>query len=195
MLIKQPKKSVTSNKLSNLLPFIIKFSELIQELNISKLSREEAIDYREAFLTKTKSWYKDIPQYIKEKNKIGHLLKIVENGISQLQKKTRHGDFTPWHLMKLKTGQLGLIDGEHAMGNGVEYYDIGYFIQRVFSVLENQDLAEEILSLLIKSEYKMKKLIVILAARAIGGFLDESLKSSPNYEFSNKFKNWVIRLN
>lgn len=97
--------------------------------------------------------------------------------------------------MKLKGGQLGLIDGEHAKVNGVEYYDIGYFIQRVFSILQNPNFADNMLSLLIKSDYDVDKLQVILAARGIGGFLDESLNMSPSYATSNKFSSWVISLN
>lgn len=195
LLIQKPKKTEISTAFKNLLPSIIRFSEIIQELDLNSLSNEEDSDYRKIFLEKVRAWYTDIPKNIAGKYKIEDLLKTVENGISKLQRKPRHGDFTPWHLIKLKTGQLGLIDGEHARKNGVEYYDIGYFIQRVFSVLQNPALAEDILYQLTKRNYNLKKLKVILAARAIGGFLDESLNPSPDYTFCVKFKDWIINNN
>ncbi|KKP92356.1 MAG: UDP-N-acetylmuramyl pentapeptide phosphotransferase/UDP-N-acetylglucosamine-1-phosphate transferase [Parcubacteria group bacterium GW2011_GWA2_36_10] len=71
------------------------------------------------------------------------------------------------------SGKLGLIDGEHAKADSVEGYDIGYLIQRVFSVLKSTKLAEQIFQKLIKRQYSVEKLRVILAARAIGGFLDD----------------------
>lgn len=195
LLAKRPGKTKTPKSLEYFLPSIIEFSELIQRLDINQIANNEDSDHRQWFLSKTKSWYADIPEDIKGKYKIMDLLKIVENSLSILQKKPRHGDFTPWHLVKLERGKLGLIDGEHARKNGVEYYDIGYFIQRVFSVLRDPTLAKKILSQLAKRSYSLEKLAVILAARGIGGFIDESLKPSPNYEFSNKFKDWVISLN
>lgn len=191
LLTEKPEKSIISDTLIKYVPSIIKFSELIQSLNIN-LPDEKNSDYKKWFFHKTKSWFEDIPKDIVKKYQIFDLFKIVESNISILQKRPRHGDFTPWHMIKLKEGRLGLIDGEHAIQFGVEYYDIGYFIQRVFSVLENQNLAEKILSRLLKNNYNLEKLRVILAARAIGGFLDESLKSKPNYMFSNRFKDWVI---
>lgn len=170
-------------------------SELIQTLEIVNLSDHDNQDYQNVFLEKTNSWYNDLPKDIVKKYKVFELLEIAENSLSMPLMKPRHGDFTPWHLIRLEGGELGLIDGEHARDNGVEYYDIGYFIQRVFSVLQNPDLAQKIFSMLIENNYQIEKLNVILAARGIGGFLDESLNSSPNYAFSSKFKDWVVNLN
>lgn len=195
LLAKRPEKIQVSVIFQNLLPAVIEFSELIQGLSIDQLSDEESPDHRKWFLKKTRSWYGDIPEDIRQKYQVMDLLKIVENGIPRLQKRPRHGDFTPWHIIKLPNNKLGLIDGEHAMGSSVEYYDIGYFIQRMFSILQNPDLAKKILSILVESKYNIEKLAVILAARGIGGFLDESLKPKPNYKFSNKFKDWVMSLN
>lgn len=195
LLDQRPEKSKISTIFINQMPSVIKFSELIQGLDIVNLSPHESADHRGWFLKKTEAWFNGIPKNTREQYKLNDLLQIVKNCVSTLKKKPRHGDFTPWHLIRLKSGQLGLIDGEHAMANGVEYYDIGYFIQRIFSVLENPNFAEKILSELIKNNYNLEKLTVILAARGIGGFLDESLKPSPNYEFSSKFKDWVISLN
>lgn len=195
LLAKRPEKIQVSVIFQNLLPAVIEFSELIQGLSIDQLSDEENPDHRKWFLKKTRSWYGDIPEDIRQKYQVMDLLKIVENGIPRLQKRPRHGDFTPWHIIKLPNNKLGLIDGEHAMGSSVEYYDIGYFIQRVFSILQNPDLAKKILSMSVESKNNIEKLAVILAARGIGGFLDESLKPKPNYKSGNKFKDWVISLN
>lgn len=119
---------------------------------------------------------------------------IVSRGSKSLSAKTRHGDFTPWHIFLLKNGSLGLIDGEHAMANGVENYDICYLIQRVFSVLKETQIALKILELILKRGYSPKKLKVVLIARAIGGFLDEFLTPNPDYLYADKFKNWVLEL-
>ncbi len=194
LLAPGPGKVTISATFLNYLPAVIKFSEFIQKLNITRLPNTVNPDHRKYFLEKTKSWYSDIPQVIREKYKVGDLLRLIKDGLPGLQRKPRHGDFTPWHLVRLDNGKLGLLDGEHTLENGVEYYDIGYFIQRVFSVLKNPYLAENILSMLIKRKYSIKKLRVILAARVIGGYLDESLKISPNYAFSNKFRNWVLSI-
>ncbi len=192
LLAEKPQKMKISTVFINLIPVIIKFSELIQTLNLVNLPIQEDPNYQK--IEKTTVWYNDIPKNIIEKYRVYDLLEIVKSGMPRLLRKPRHGDFTPWHLFKLSSGQLGLIDGEHARGNGVEYYDIGYFIQRIFSELQNPDFAKEILSVLLKSKYDLEKLKVILSARAIGGFLDESIKPKPDYEFSNRFKDWVLRL-
>lgn len=193
LLAKEPKKMELSKTLLDCLPSIIKLSELIQNLDFINLDAEGS-DHKQIFLEKTKAWYMDIPEDVRKKYAVDDLLKIVEEDISVLQKRPHHGDFTPWHLIKLRTGQLGLIDGEHAKTDGVEYYDIGYFIQRVFSVLENPEFAEKVLSLLLKRNYNLEKIKVILAARGIGGFLDKSLEDSLDYTISNKFKDWVLNL-
>lgn len=189
---KRPEKVEISREFYDSIYSIIEFSQLIQNLNI--VSEKEELDHKEYFLTKTNAWHDGIPQQIEEKYQVSELLRIVEDGASTLQKKTRHGDFTPWHILKLRDGKLVLIDGEHAIANGVEYYDIGYFIQRVFSVLENPKIAKYIFSLLVEKGYRKDTLKVIMAARGIGGFLDESLSPSPNYILSNNFKEWLIKI-
>lgn len=193
LICPEPKKVNVSKSFINSIPSIIRFTDLIQELNIN-LPIIQNYNNENYFLEKTKTWYNGIPKNILDKYKISELLDIVENNISLLQKKTKHGDFAPWHLISLGSN-LGLIDGEHATNNGVENYDIGYFIQRVFSVLQNPSLAKQILSILLNNGTEVMKLKVILAARGIGGFLDESLKASPDYKISNGFKKWVLSFN
>ncbi len=194
LICKGPDDKNLSDVFANSIPEIIEFSELIQSLNIQNLNSQDDLNYSERFIKKSKSWYEGIPGKVREKYRVNVLLKIIENASLSLQRKTRHGDFTPWHLMRLKSGELGLIDGERAMRNGVEYYDIGYFIQRVFNQVQNPDLAEKIVNQLNGRGYKIEKLKVVLAARGIGGFLDDSLIPAPDYTFSNKYKNWVVNL-
>lgn len=175
----------------------IEFSEIIQTLTIGNLRRPDVISakgYREWFVEKTKFWYGDIPEDIVKRYNLSELLSLVEIGVKKLGQRPRHGDFTPWHIFKLKSGRFGLIDGEHAMANSVENYDIAYFIQRVFSVLKSPDLALKILKKLIKRGYNVEVLRTILAARAIGGFLDETQAGKPNYDYARSFKGWVFEI-
>jgi hypothetical protein len=190
----RPEKTKISNTFISSIPDIIDFSEAIQRLQIDTLSEREDANGSDWFLQKTKAWFQGIPQHISETHQVNQLLEIVEHSLSLLEKRPRHGDFTPWHILKLRTGQFALLDGEHAMANGVAYYDIGYFMQRVFCVLENPTVAKGILALVIKRNYNIEKLQVILAARAIGGFLDESLKNFPNYTICDYFTDWVMNL-
>ncbi len=179
----------TSENASGLTRFIsdiILLSEIIQKIPASD------INYQSAFIKKTKNWFNDIPAKISKKYHINTLMEIVEKGTRKLLPKQRHGDFTPWHIIRLSNNKFGLIDGEHASSSGVEGYDICYFIQRVFSVLKNSDVAGKIYLELLERNYQKDKLKTILAARAIGGFLDESLANNPDYTFADRFGNWVI---
>lgn len=186
-LLCETRESYESVKTLNAyIPRLIELSELIQKLP----GKEEG--YQKRFMKHVKNWFSDIPVDVRKKYDVGILLKIIETGVTKLSSKVRHGDFAPWHIIKLPKGRLGLIDGEHFLVNGVENYDVCYFIQRVFAVLKNPDIAIDIYSRLIQKGYKKDKLKVILAARAVGGFLDESLIEDPDYLFANDFKNWLV---
>lgn len=151
------------------------------------------VDHRQVFLEKVLSWYDAIPEPVKKAYAIRETLGIVEAGVSGLAKKPRHGDVAPWHL--LDTGDaLALIDGEHYLANGVELYDVGYFTQRLFSVLGNTAMAEKFCAMLVKKGYDPRKIRVILAARAIGGFLDASLAPQPRYDIHASFQEFFRRL-
>lgn len=195
MLAQKPLDNTSIENYSQNLSSIIDLSEFIQELEVNSLSPKDDEEYKSWYLNKTLSWYEAIPQDITDKYLLNDLLTIVKDGYLNLERKTRHGDFTPWHMFELQNGKIGLIDGEHAMRNGVKYYDISYLIQRTFSVLKKPQLAKKIIDILIERKYNLEKLKVILASRAIGGFLDESLfPEKADYTFANDFKNWVIKL-
>jgi len=175
----------------------IELSEIIQKARIKNLRHNdfiEAKDYKEWFLDKTKAWLEGIPEKTSRQFELEKLLTLVEENYQTLEKRPRHGDFTPWHIIKLEKGGLGLIDGEHAISDSVAGYDICYFIQRVFSELKNAEIAQEIFNELLKRDYDPKKLRTVLTARAIGGYLDESLKPKPDYTYKNRFRDWVLKL-
>lgn len=177
------------------LPQIIELFEVIQQLPL--VNFEDNVyekDYKMRFLNKTQNWLKDIPASISKRFEVISLMAIVEKGVGRLSGKPRHGDFAPWHLTKLPNKRLALIDGEHALSESVEDYDICYFIQRVFSVLKNPSIAKEFYLQLKEKGYQEENLKTVLAARAIGGFLDESLVEKSDFKYAASFKNWVEKL-
>lgn len=175
---------------------IIDFSEYIQtlQLNVPVKDMIQASNAQEWFVEKTKSWLGSINIKIIQEYKILQLWNIVQESSKALIEKPRHGDFTPWHMMALENGGIGLIDGEHAHSHGVEHYDISYFMQRVYSVLNKKELAEQVLSKILTRDYSKDKIKTVLASRAIGGFLDESFKDEPKYKIANEFSEWVLKL-
>ncbi len=186
-------------KASNLvkyIPQIIELSEIIQQLPRVNFADDkyEDVNYKVRFLSKTRNWFSDIPAGVSKKFNIESLLEIAEKGICELSSRPRHGDFAPWHIVKLPDKILGLIDGEHALPKSVEGYDICYFVQRTFSVLKNPHIAKDIYSRLKEKGYQKDKLKVVLAARAIGGFLDESLSEKSDYKYAKGFQDWVTSL-
>ena len=183
-----------SNLIESTIDRIIDLTEHIQTLpmNIPINDAIQNPDHQEWFRLKTKSWLEALPNDIAQKYRLEQLWKIVADGAESLSKKPRHGDFTPWHIIVLPNGRLGLIDGEHAHSHGVENYDICYFIQRVYTVLGMPDLAAKIFQKLLERGYDKEKLRTVLASRAIGGFLDQSFNYGPNYDKENEFKNWVL---
>lgn len=186
-LVSGPQKKLDTRKIYENIQSIIEFSELIQNLK----RPTEVCNYRKLFLEKTTSWFNAIPKHVKDSYKVNRLLNIVTENIGLLGSKPRHGDFAPWHLLSIDNDKLCLIDGEHFQDMGVEYYDICYFIQRVFSVLDDISLAKNIYSNLLKKRLDHKKLKIVLAARGIGGYLDESFSSSPNYSTHSSFQRWT----
>lgn len=191
MFSEGPQAGALVPAISDALPSIIRLSEFIEELPVV---REEEADYRNIFRTKVRAWYDAIPEDVRDKHGVNELLDVVEAGTPGLVCKPRHGDFTLWHMFRLSNGKLGLIDGEHFLVHGVKYYDIGYLIQRVYSVLCAPSLADEIASLLIAKHYDMEALRIILTARGIGGYLDASLVVKPDYGQSVSFQDWVVKL-
>ncbi len=192
LLAKRPHPGEENKDFKKHIHKIIEFSEFIQNLNIEKLYEGDTEDYHNCFFEKTLSWYEAVPQGIINKYRVDKLLWFVKDGYKNLDRKTRHGDFTPWHMMELKNGKILLIDGERALKNGAQYYDIGYLIQRIYTVLDDKEFAKETLSILKERDYDLNKLKVILTARAIGGFCDEVLvRDDQNFERADYFSKWA----
>ncbi len=175
---------------------IIQTAEAVSSLPISLKARDYAGegDYKDFFLNKTRKWLTAIPEEIRNRYQLNALSDIVKAGTPKLEKSFRHGDFAPWHILLLDDERLGLLDFEHATSEGVQYYDLAYFIQRVFQVLEDKNLAKEVYHRLISRGYDQAKLKTVLASRAIGGFLDEWL-GERNFAQAERFKEWVLLVN
>lgn len=191
-----------SPELPKMLDRIIDASEQIQNIPLEPLRENDEVDktdHRAWFVEKATRWLKGIPVEVQNQYDLASLLHQIEEGVVNLHRKTRHGDFTPWHMMILPNGKLGLLDGEHALANSVEYYDIGYFIQRAYSVLRDPELAKTLVDKLQKRGYDMKKLQTVMLARAIGGFTDESVESNeglrkPDYTHHQSFAEFSQRI-
>lgn len=169
----------------------------IEGLQLSEeLIRPEAsgMTSEERYLRKTQSHFDTIPDTVREKYDLDTVLTFVKMHLSTAQQSTAHGDFTPWHLFVDEKENFTLIDGEHASTQAPENYDVGYVIQRVYSVLKNPKLAKKMLQKALDQGVDGDRLQVILAMRAIGGFLDESLAPNPDYTFHKEFVEQIVRL-
>lgn len=195
LLVDWPKEKKADVILANL-DRVLDFCEFIGGLKLKNLVERFHPNYyyKKFFVDQTLAWLEAVPADVCKQYRLDDLYQIVVNGVDDLSAKPRHGDFAPWHIFKLGDEKLGLIDGEHALAAGVENYDICYFIQRVFSVLEMPDAAGQIMYKLARRNYELGKIRTVLAARAIGGFLDKSFSAKPNYLFANKFKGWVLSI-
>lgn len=176
---------------------VINLAETIKGLKLNALPADKynpGKNHQEKFFNKTYLHFQSVPKKISENYNLNELLDLIKANLSDLASSPHHGDFAPWHMIMSLDGKINLIDGEHAMSKGVEYYDLGYFIQRVYSVWKEKELAEIILEKLYQRGYEKNKLKTILSARAIGGFLDESFSSNPDYSVHENFKDWVLHL-
>jgi len=104
------------------------------------------------------------------------LFRFIEENMQYAQVAPSHGDFTPWHIFETDDGKLFLIDGEHGSIRGFKFYDVAYFYHRIFTGLENPDVAEEFLTIFHKkfmmTEDDKKCFRLILGQRVIGGYFD-----------------------
>ncbi len=185
-----------SSSFEPMIPEIIDFADFISTQMITGVGRPDVITGKtpqEWFVNKTKSWLDAIPVQTQAQFGLIPLFAKVESDAKFLLTKPRHGDFTPWHLLKTPTG-LGLLDGEHAMSEGVELYDIGYLIQRVHSISKNAPIAQKVLTAAEGKGHPLEKIKTILAARAIGGFLDAHLAGKTDFSLEKEFKDWISSL-
>jgi hypothetical protein len=172
---------------------VMKLSLLIQNLKTGRDAKDDGNCHR-VFLNKTKLWFSDIPKDVVQKYNLKEILELIWHRTNCLPQAPRHGDFAPWHILKMKNNLIGLIDGEHFLENGVAGYDICYFIQRLYGVLNQRKTADAVVWILKENNNNIDKLKTVLYARAIGGFLDESLKQNPDYQNASDFIKWIAQL-
>lgn len=172
--------------LKKYLPEISNFAANLQSISllsfensgkaISSISSERTLfeDEKELLLGKIKSWVQ--PESITGVS-LQSQISLVENNISNWKFCINHADFVPWHILETFSGQLYLIDGEHASLKP-DFYDIAYFYHRTFTQAERPDLAEEFLQLTFsklnpeKQELFNQQFTSVLASRIIGGYFD-----------------------
>lgn len=142
-------------------------------------------------LRKTKSW-------LKPTDIIGTSLEpevnLIEQNISDWKFCINHGDFVPWHILELASGELYLVDGEHASLKP-DFYDIAYFYHRTFTVAQSPELATEFLKLAFsklnqeKQSLFRKQFPSVLASRIIGGYFDAVNDELTDFSFHHELQN------
>jgi hypothetical protein len=186
-----------NDKFKTLIPRILDLADFVMKKEISGVGKPDAVagsTPQEWFLNKTQAWSDMTPEDVKNNNNVSTILEVVKSGSESLTTKPRHGDFTPWHLMALSSGGLGLLDGEHAMSEGVELYDVAYLIQRVHTISNRPDLSNWILDEAKVRGYDTQKLKTVLAARGVGGYLDAHLAEKSDFTKENSFRDWVLSI-
>lgn len=120
------------------------------------------------------SWADQVPE-----RDLSRLKRYLEEGFKKdIPLGVNHGDFVPWHMIRQADGRFALIDGEHGSAQTPRYYDIAYFYHRVYTKLENPNLAEAYLSEIVRrlpekeSGMFREFFPLLLASRIIGGFFD-----------------------
>lgn len=119
---------------------------------------------------------------------------LVKENIDDWKYCINHADFTPWHVLESNSGQLYLIDGEHASLKP-DFYDIAYFYHRTFTQAERPDLAEEFLQLTFsklnseKQALFTKQFPSVIASRIIGGYFDAVNDKVTDFSFHHQLKN------
>ncbi len=180
------------------LPTLIAMTRYIATCSITDVPDVEDIDAsnpQEWFMQKTHRWYDAIPDEVKKEYRISELVQSIESSYKNLEVGPRHGDFAPWHvIVGSQNDKLTLIDAEHARIDGVVGYDAAYLIQRLFCVLEQPELARSAYELSLQCAYDPRALKTILAARAIGGYLDATMLGFGALKTMKSFSNWISSL-
>lgn len=148
---------------------------------------------QEAFVQKVSRHFQALPAEIASNPVILRLFQKVHQGASSLSSAGRHGDYTPWHILQ-EGASIFLLDAEHAHSHSVELYDLAYFVQRMHSVIGAEEGAVQFIQEISKQRNRPLQLQTVLAARAIGGFLDESLVSNPSYSIHFRFAKRIEQL-
>lgn len=129
---------------------------------------------------------------------VSDLLEIMRNAEQAVKTATNHSDFVPWHMRRTEDGRFGLVDGEHASSFGVKYYDTAYFYHRVYTSLEEPNLAKQFLKIL-KTQLNNKErglfleeIRPVLALRCIGGFFDAKNEGKKDLSLHKKLMKEIL---
>jgi hypothetical protein len=113
-----------------------------------------------------------------------------------------HGDFTPWHMLRDRSNQLFLTDGEWGTGYLPSFYDLAYCYHRTCTFLGHIDvavtLAAEYRSLLKKSQKNFfdKAFPAVVAERVLGGYWDDTqgkVELLPTLHRHKKLKEMLLK--
>ncbi len=166
-----------------------------QGQGIYKLSENRTLigNGQEILLAKIESW-------LQQESLIGvsleYQLNIIKDNIGSWKFCINHADFVPWHILETTTGQLYLIDGEHASLKP-DFYDIAYFYHRTFTQAERPDLAKEFLQLTVSKLNPEKKALFyqqfpsVLASRIIGGYFDAVNDKQTDLSLHHQLRNMM----
>lgn len=72
-------------------------------------------------------------------------LKILDEAKESVRTSPGHGDFVPWHMIDLRSGKIGLVDGELAGACGPLYLDPAQFYLRTRVELRDAGLSQKFL--------------------------------------------------
>ncbi len=103
------------------------------------------------------------------------VINLIKENRSKIVVGFSHTDFVPWHMHEIKFPKFALVDYENCK-NKPKYYDLAYFYQRVYTKLNEPELAERFLAF-YKKKAKLPKdfeerFLPVLGQRIIGGFYD-----------------------
>lgn len=145
----------------------------------------------ERYLSNAREWSKNTKADTKQ------ILQFIEENKQTVEIGSCHGDFTPWAIMKTKTKQYYLIDGESSKLSGVKHYDAAYFYHRVYAKYKRPDLAESFLQSYKKimkfNETETEAFNAVLASRIMGGYFDAERDGVTSIELNKEMETKLLK--
>jgi len=133
---------------------------------------------------------------LKSERDLSRLRQFLEDRIEFLQLFPSHGDYVPWSFRLKESGELYLVDSEHAKWNYLKFYDVAYFYHRVNTKLKNPEIANRFLEAFKNiydfSENDKKCFELALAQRLIGGNMDAKFDNLTSIELQDDLQNKLL---
>lgn len=127
-------------------------------------------------LKKVDGWMKTpLQSGLIDQQTINRAKALIERYRSEVKPGFQHGDFVPWHIMKLVNGQRVLFDGEHASALKPRFYDLCYAYTRFFTRSKSKPEAKQLLSAFVSrtgSESLLSELLPVMTLRSLGMHAD-----------------------